>query len=566
MFAGYWVGLRYILAAWSQPSPPLASDRIAVTPSNMQFTPSNLKSTSLSLEATEGTPGEQHDSTKPCDFPVERPGGLDERFCEVMDAAPVMIWVSGEDKGCVWFNRPWLTFTGRSLAQELGNGWTDGVHRDDFDRCLEIYVGHFEARKEFRMEYRLRGCDGAYHWIEDIGIPRHARDGTFLGYIGSCTDVTHLKATEAALRESELRLRFALEAAEMGTFEADITATEAIIDAQASRLLGLPPDMRVVSVDELRKRVPFEDLQVSDAEQKRLTENSQAYRHEFRLRLPDGSERWLSAYAAVRSNRIFGVNFDVTERKTLEREAEELSERLINLQEEERQRIAQELHDSTAQHLVAANLNLMSLRPKAGIGSDKVKLWDEVEISMAEALKELRTLSYLMHPLGLDADGLRSAIRRYVDGYADRSGLTVKLRSNPKVDNLPLRMQRSLFRIVQEALTNVHRHASASHVSIDLRWIGGRVNMIITDNGRGVEGTQKGPGVGIYGIRARARQFGGDLKIRTGPRGDRIHVVVDSVPGQKASLRRMNSVAGTRSSSPLAMPATLPATADEVLE
>src|SRR5262245_51712146 len=126
----------------------------------------------------------------------------------------------------------------------------------------------------------------------------------------------------------------------------------------------------------------FEDLQVSDAKQKRLTENSEAYRHEFRLHLPDGSVRWLSAYAAVRSNRIFGVNFDVTERKTLEREAEELSERLVNLQEEERQRIAQELHDSTVQHLVAANLNLMLLRSKAGIGSDKVKLWDEVEISM----------------------------------------------------------------------------------------------------------------------------------------------------------------------------------------
>ena len=83
------------------------------------------------------------------DLPIGRPGGLDERFCEVMDAAPVMIWVSGEDKGCVWFNRLWLTFTGRSMAQELGNGWTEGVHRDDFDRCLETYISHFEVRKEF---------------------------------------------------------------------------------------------------------------------------------------------------------------------------------------------------------------------------------------------------------------------------------------------------------------------------------------------------------------------------------------------------------------------------------
>src|SRR6516162_4827881 len=76
---------------------------------------------------------------------------LDARFCEVMDAAPVMIWVSGTDKGCVWFNRPWLTFTGRSLAQEMGNGWSAGVHRDDFERCIEVYTSHFDARKDFRM-------------------------------------------------------------------------------------------------------------------------------------------------------------------------------------------------------------------------------------------------------------------------------------------------------------------------------------------------------------------------------------------------------------------------------
>ena len=128
------------------------------------------------------------------DLRLESAGGLDARFCEAMDAAPVMIWVSGKDKGCVWFNRPWLNFTGRSMAQELGNGWTDGVHPDDFACWLEIYIGHFEARKEFRMQYRLRRNDGAYHWFDDVGIPRYARDGIFLGYIGSCTDITHLKA------------------------------------------------------------------------------------------------------------------------------------------------------------------------------------------------------------------------------------------------------------------------------------------------------------------------------------------------------------------------------------
>ncbi len=527
--------------------------------------------------------------------------------------------------------------------------------------------------------HRIVRTDGAVRWVSIQGR-RHYRDTAngrrAVRSVGTVIDVTHLKETEAALRESELRLRLALEAAQMGTFEADIGGGQAIIDAQEARLLGLPPETRLVSSEEMRARVPFEDLQASDKKKKRLEEHDEAYHHEFRLRMPDGSERWLSAYAAIRSNRIFGVNFDVTERKrseaalresearlriaasgaalgvfewdakadrtvwendrmyeifgharadgalskqqfvesymhaddvyvfeealqdamqtggnfhvtcrihqksglqrwlqidgkaeltdtgepwrlvgvvaditerkTLEQEAEELSERLVNLQEEERQRIAQELHDSTAQHLVAANLNLMSFRSKAGSGSDAAELWDEVEASMEEALKELRTFSYLMHPPTLHADGLRATIRQYIDGYASRSGLTVRLRSSSKVDKLPFRIQRSLFRIVQEALANVHRHASASQVSVDLRRIAGRLHLIVTDDGRNVGGTpqheERGPfrpGVGIRGIRARVRQFGGDLRIRMGSRGTTVHAVV---PIGHARRRKPSSV------------------------
>ena len=139
-------------------------------------------------------------------FTSEPPGGLDARFCEVMDAAPVMIWVSGEDKRCIWFNRPWLNFTGRSMKQELGNGWSEGIHRDDFDGCLQVYSSHFDARKEFRMQYRLRRYDGAYRWIDDTGIPRYARDGTFLGYIGSCIDIHEHRQTQAELHRRLLEI------------------------------------------------------------------------------------------------------------------------------------------------------------------------------------------------------------------------------------------------------------------------------------------------------------------------------------------------------------------------
>jgi PAS domain S-box-containing protein len=138
--------------------------------------------------------------------PTDITSDLDARFCEVMDAAPVMIWISGKDKYCVWFNKPWLTFTGRLLAEEVGDGWTQGVHQDDFDRCTKVYSSHFDARKDFRMQYRLRRNDGAYRWIDDTGIPRFARDGTFLGYIGSCIDVHEHREIQSELRRRLLEI------------------------------------------------------------------------------------------------------------------------------------------------------------------------------------------------------------------------------------------------------------------------------------------------------------------------------------------------------------------------
>jgi PAS domain S-box-containing protein len=150
--------------------------------------------------------GSKSKNVQPSLAPIEPEGGLDARFCEVMDAAPVMIWVAGKDKGCVWFNRPWLQFTGRRMAQEIGSGWAEGVHHDDFDRCMKVYLSHFDARKDFRMQYRLRRHDGAYRWIDDAGIPRFARDGAFLGYIGSCIDVHEHRETQSELRRHLLEI------------------------------------------------------------------------------------------------------------------------------------------------------------------------------------------------------------------------------------------------------------------------------------------------------------------------------------------------------------------------
>lgn len=127
----------------------------------------------------------------------------EQRFRTMADAAPVLIWLSDKAKLYTWFNKSWLNFTGRTMAQELGNGWAEGMHPDDFDRCLAIYADCFDRREAFVMDYRLRRYDGEYRWIMDSGTPRFDENQNFQGYIGSCVDITDRKALEQALTASK---------------------------------------------------------------------------------------------------------------------------------------------------------------------------------------------------------------------------------------------------------------------------------------------------------------------------------------------------------------------------
>jgi PAS domain S-box-containing protein len=119
-------------------------------------------------------------------------------FQQVADSAPVLIWISGTDARCNWFNKQWLEFRGRTLEQEMGNGWAEGVHKNDFDRCLQIYLSNFEKQTPFQMEYRLLRGDGEFRWILDHGVPRYSDTGVFLGFIGSCVDITDVAEIKQA--------------------------------------------------------------------------------------------------------------------------------------------------------------------------------------------------------------------------------------------------------------------------------------------------------------------------------------------------------------------------------
>jgi two-component system sensor kinase FixL len=153
------------------------------------------------------------------------------RFRSMANTAPVMIWMSGPDKLCTFFNKGWLDFTGRSLEKELGHGWAEGVHREDFDHCFEVYSNFFDARQPFTMEYRLRRSDGQYRWVLDNGAPRLASDGTFLGYIGSCVDFTETK-------QAQDRFRLVVEASPNGIVLVNAQGRIVLVNACGEKMFG----------------------------------------------------------------------------------------------------------------------------------------------------------------------------------------------------------------------------------------------------------------------------------------------------------------------------------------
>lgn len=134
----------------------------------------------------------------------------ERRFRLLADSAPVMIWTSGADARCIYFNRAWLDFRGRALEQESGNGWTEGIHPDDRDLCLETYLKAFSARQSFRMQFRMQRHDGEFCWVETAGIPRLEEEGTFSGFTGAAVDITDRKRNSMPPDENALRMVFAL--------------------------------------------------------------------------------------------------------------------------------------------------------------------------------------------------------------------------------------------------------------------------------------------------------------------------------------------------------------------
>jgi PAS domain S-box-containing protein len=253
------------------------------------------------------------------------------------DHAPVMIWMSGTDKLCTWFNKPWLAFVGRPMGQELGNGWSENAHPSDFDRCLHTYNTAFDARQPFTMEYRLKRHDGEYRWVLDNGIPVHNLSGEFTGYIGSCVDITERRKTEEAAAESYRHLQLAMSAGRMAAWTWDphedvISTSENFREiCGVSSIDGRKGGESLLHPEDLGRHREIVDYALK---------HGTPYQSAFRLIRPDnGHVVWLDLRAvpvidsAGHVTTLSGVAIDVSERKRAEetlRKSEEESRRLLD--------------------------------------------------------------------------------------------------------------------------------------------------------------------------------------------------------------------------------------------
>jgi signal transduction histidine kinase len=208
----------------------------------------------------------------------------------------------------------------------------------------------------------------------------------------------------------------------------------------------------------------------------------------------------------------------------------QLSARLLTLQDSERRRIARELHDSLGQYLVGLKLNIQFIKQEFG----REDLWSGADQLVEQCISEVRTLSYLLHPPTMDAAGFTSAARWYADGFGQRSGLKVTLDAPDDGGRLPDIIELALFRVLQEALTNVHRHSGATSASVLIRQDAEQVVLDIKDDGRGIPTellglfltTGSGMGVGLAGIRERARELGGKLTLESSDSGTLVRVTI----------------------------------------
>jgi len=471
----------------------------------------------------------------------------ESRFRIMADTAPTLIWMAGLDKLCTYFNQIWLDYTGRTMEQELGNGWMDGVHPEDLDRCRKTYAEAFNRREAFQMEYRLRKADGQYGWMFDKGVPRHFPSGEFAGYIGTCIDMTERKWAEAALQASDAFTRTVLNSLSAHVCVLDkegviVTTNDAWKEFGCLNLShGVPIiDVGQNYLDVCRRASTAGDSTaqaILGGIEVVLGGSQPSFSTEYACHSPE-EKRWFlmrvtplkDAKGVVISHtdisRLVRMGLELEQQAVLlgekQKELESLAGKLIEAQEAERKRIARELHDDFNQRLAALSVELESMeRTPIALPELIMRQLAAIRIQAGTLSDDLHDLAYRLHPSLLEHVGLEIAARDHVAEFAKRTGLSVRFTGREVPKTLSPEVATNLFRVLQESLQNVSKHAQATDVTVRLSGSSKGVGLSVRDNGQGfdLEDNNAGAkGLGLVSMQERTRGLGGFLRIHSLPR------------------------------------------------
>jgi PAS domain S-box-containing protein len=454
--------------------------------------------------------------------------------------------------------------------------WAVMVHPEDLPSAEQT---HREALENgsLEAEWRVVWPDGTIRWLAARGQLFKDETGKPLRMIGVNLDITASKKAEAALREQRDRADFVADASDVGFWFCDLPFDKLIWDKRVKNHFWLSADADV-TIHKFYECLHPEDLEPTrHAIEKSIATNTQ-YDIEYRTLAPDGKQNWVRAIgrtfydAGGRPTRFDGITLNVTARKqfevalsasearyrvlaesldqqvqarTLELRARNqeilrmyeslrtLSTRMMAVQDEERRRIARDLHDSAGQLLVAIDIQLTALAHDLRKAAPQFNEQTEETESLVQQLhKEIRTTSYLLHPPLLDEAGLYSALSWYVEGLNKRSAVRVSLEIAADFGRLPRDIELVAFRLVQESLANIYRHSGSKTAAIRIARDEGTITLEVQDQGKGIPPEKlaqiqsEGSGVGIRGMRERLRQFGGELRIDSGACGTCVFVTI----------------------------------------
>ena len=490
------------------------------------------------------------------------------QFQLLANSIPELCWMAHSDGHIFWYNQRWYEYTGTTAQQMEGWGWQQ-VHDPSFlPSVLERWKASIQNGVALEMVFPLRGADGVFRSFLTRVRPLKDASGHVTRWFGTNTDISSQIKAEESLRENEERLRAAF--SQTYSFLVFLTVDGTVIEANGAALEGAG-----FTRDEVvgRKfwepwwsRLPEEVAKIQQAFSRVAA--GETVREEGPYNLHDGSVRFADRTLNPVKDKdghvvmIVATGLDTTEQKELRDSLEErvnlrthelkeknqelfkqseivreLSGRVLRMQDEERRRIARELHDSVGQLLSALGMNFSIIATSPNLSPQAAKAVAENATLLNQILSEIRTISHLLHPPLLDEIGLQSALKWYVEGYAERSKIEVNLELSPRLGRLSREAEISIFRVVQESLTNIHRHSGSATATVRLNRDSDNLRLEIEDAGRGIAPQKQDalsspgrPGVGIRGMRERLRQLGGNLELTSDGSGTKLLAVLPVKP------------------------------------